>query len=77
MLYYNFMPPCNRKTRREVERYMKKHPKLTFTQAYNKLFHTDYCEPPTADTSEEQPWDVSCESSENGIGLNEIRRTNR
>ena len=77
MLYYNLMPPCNRETRREVEKYMKKHPKLTFTQAYNKLYRTDYCEPPIADTSEEQPWDVSCESSENNKGFVWTRRTNR
>ena len=36
------LPYCNRETRRKVERYMQKHPKLTFCQAYNKLFGTDY-----------------------------------
>lgn len=48
-----YIPYCNRATRREVERYIKKHPKLTFTQAYNKLYHTDYAEPysPENDTS--------------------------
>lgn len=41
----NEVPYTNRKVRRKVERYMKKHPKLTFTQAYNKLYHTNYNEP--------------------------------
>ncbi len=35
----------NRDTRRKVERYRSKHPELTFTQAYNKVFHTNYEEP--------------------------------
>ena len=41
----NTIPYCNRRTTREVERYRRKHPKLTFTQAYNKLYNTTYSEP--------------------------------
>ena len=39
------MPYCNRAVRRRVERYMKSHPKLTFTQAYNEIYGKDYPEP--------------------------------
>ena len=41
----NTVPYCNRETRRKVERYQRKHPDLTFTQAYNKIFGTKYNEP--------------------------------
>ena len=44
MYAFNVIPPCNRETRRKVERYQKKHPELSFTAAYNKLFGTDYVE---------------------------------
>ena len=43
--YYNTIPYVNREIRRKVERYQKKHPNLTFTQAYNKVFGTNYEEP--------------------------------
>ena len=45
MFSYNFPPNTNRETRRKVEKYRRKHPKLTFTQAYNQLFGTNYDEP--------------------------------
>ena len=41
----NEVPYWNREVRRKVERYMRKNPKLTFTQAYNKIYHTNYDEP--------------------------------
>lgn len=44
MFDYNYLPYCNRATTRKVEKYRKKHPNLTFTQAYNKIFNTDYNE---------------------------------
>ena len=44
-MFSNGVPYCNRQTRRKVERYMKKHPSLTFTQAYNKIYKTKYSEP--------------------------------
>ena len=44
MFNYHYLPYCNREVTRKVQRYMKKHPTLTFTQAYNKLYHTDYNE---------------------------------
>lgn len=42
--------PANRKFRRELERFMKKNPDLSYTQAFNKLFHTQYDEPPFVGT---------------------------
>ena len=48
---YNAMPYCNRETRRKVERHMRKHPGLTFVQAYNQLYHTNYQELFSYDTS--------------------------
>lgn len=52
-IYYNEVPDCNRETRRKVEKYRRKHKGLTFTQAYNQLFGTNYSEPYNrkADTS--------------------------
>ena len=47
MFDYNLVPNTNRETRRKVEKYRRKHPKLTFTEAYNKLFGTTYSEPPS------------------------------
>ena len=44
MIYYNTPPNTNRETRRKVEKYRRKHPNLSFTQAYNQLFGTDYDE---------------------------------
>lgn len=44
MFYYNFPPNTNRETRRKVEKYRRKHPNLSFTQAYNQLFGTNYNE---------------------------------
>lgn len=44
MFSYNFPPNTNRETRRKVEKYRRKHPKLSFTQAYNQLFGTNYDE---------------------------------
>lgn len=44
MFNWYYLPYCNREVTRKVKRYMKKHPTLTFTQAYNKLYHTDYRE---------------------------------
>jgi len=44
MLYYNTPPNTNRETRRKVEKYRRKHPNLSFTQAYNQLFGTNYDE---------------------------------
>lgn len=41
----NTIPYCNRETRRKVERYQKKHPHLTFTECYNKIYNTKYNEP--------------------------------
>lgn len=40
----SYMPYCNRATRRRIERYRKKHSGLTFTQAYNRIFCTNYPE---------------------------------
>ena len=55
MFNYNLVPNTNRETRRKVEKYRRKHPRLTFTEAYNQLFGTNYSEPPagisTADLS--------------------------
>lgn len=54
--YYNTIPHINREIRRKVEKYQKKHPNLTFTQAYNKVFRTNYDEPKEfVDTSTPQP----------------------
>lgn len=47
MFNYNLAPNTNRETRRKVEKYRRKHPKLTFTEAYNQLFGTNYDEPST------------------------------
>lgn len=44
MFYHDIPPNTNRETRRKVEKYRRKHPKLSFTQAYNQLFGTDYDE---------------------------------
>ena len=44
MFSYNFPPNTNRETRRKVEKYRRKHPNLSFTQAYNQLFETNYDE---------------------------------
>lgn len=44
MIYYNTPPNTNREARRKVEKYRRKHPKLSFTQAYNQLFGTNYDE---------------------------------
>ena len=44
MITYNTPPNTNRETRRKVEKYRRKHPKLSFTQAYNQLFGTKYDE---------------------------------
>ena len=41
----NTIPYLNREIRRKVEKYRRRHPKLTFTQAYNQLFDTSYDEP--------------------------------
>lgn len=43
--YYNTIPFINHKIKRKVELYRRKHPNLTFTQAYNKVFGTNYDEP--------------------------------
>lgn len=43
--HYNTIPYINREIRRKVERYRKKHPNLTFTQAYNIIYKTNYSEP--------------------------------
>lgn len=55
MFNYNLVPNTNRETRRKVEKYRRKYPGLTFTEAYNQLFGTNYSEPPseisTADLS--------------------------
>ena len=45
MRVHNEIPTLNRDMRRKVERYQRKHPELTFTQAYNKLYGTNYDEP--------------------------------
>ena len=48
----NCIVVLNRDIRRKVERYQRNHPKLTFTQAYNKLFNTHFDEPiPDMNTS--------------------------
>ena len=47
MFNYNLIPNTNRETRRKVEKYRRKHPGLTFTEAYNQLFGTNYSEPPS------------------------------
>ena len=44
MIYYNTPPNTNRETRRKVEKYRRKHPSLSFTEAYNQLFGTNYDE---------------------------------
>ena len=44
MIYYNAPPNTNREIRRKVEKYRRKHPNLSFTQAYNQLFRTNYDE---------------------------------
>ena len=43
--HYNTIPYINHEIRRKVERYRKKHPNLTFTQAYNIIYKTNYREP--------------------------------
>ena len=43
--HYNTIPFTNHKIRRKVDLYRRKHPELTFTQAYNKIFGTNYDEP--------------------------------
>ena len=54
MYDFHYLPPQNRATRRKVLKYARKRPNLTFVQAYNELFHTDYREP-TPPTHEEGP----------------------
>ena len=44
MIYYNTPPNTNREVRRKVEKYRRKHPNLSFIEAYNKLFGTNYDE---------------------------------
>ena len=44
MIYYNTPPNTNRETHRKVEKYRRKHPNLSFTQAYNQLSGTNYDE---------------------------------
>ena len=41
-MFNQLIPNCNREERRKIQRYMKKHPSLSFTQAYNKLHGTNY-----------------------------------
>lgn len=54
--FYNNIPHINHDIRRKVKRYQKKHPDLTFTQAYNKVFRTKYDEPREfVDTSTPKP----------------------
>ena len=53
---YN-IPSCNRETRRRVEKFRRKYPALTFTQAYNILYHTNYPEPESAEATTEMPVD--------------------
>jgi hypothetical protein len=63
MFNYNLVPNTNRETRRKVEKYRRKHPKLTFIETYNQLFGTNYSEPPigisTADLSGNKIKEVS------------------
>ncbi len=60
-MYNNMLPYINREKRRKVERYMKKHPGLTFVQAYNKMYHTDYDEPDSLRS------ETTCDLSNNRI----------
>ena len=46
----HYLIQTNREQRRKVERYMRKHPGITFTQAFNIIYHTDYNEPPKDNT---------------------------
>lgn len=66
---YNTIPYLNREVRRKVEKYRKKYPNLTFTQAYNKIFGTNYNEPKEIieiiDTSTPQPKRKDDTSTEN------------
>lgn len=52
MRSFNIIVVCNRHMRRKVERYQQKHPKLTFTQAYNKIYGTSFDEPPIDENTE-------------------------
>lgn len=36
------IPYCNREKRRKIYKYMKKHKGMSFTEAYNKLYGTNY-----------------------------------
>ena len=52
-MYYIDQPYVNREIRRKVERYASKH-NLSFIEAYNKLYKTDYaknCFDESLDTS--------------------------
>ena len=56
-----YVPYCNRAETRMVEKYMRKHPKLTFTQAYNALHGTDYAEPERPGESTATPIDMNAQ----------------
>lgn len=54
-MYNELIPNCNREERRKIERYMKKHPGLSFTQAYNKLHGTNYVDSIKGDDTKAKP----------------------
>lgn len=41
-MFNGLIPNLNREERRKIQRYMKKHPGLSFTEAYNRLHGTNY-----------------------------------
>lgn len=54
-MFNKLIPNCNREERRKIERYMKKHPGLSFTQAYNKLHKTNYVDSICGDDTRPRP----------------------
>ena len=48
---YDVEAHCNRDVRRKVEKFRKHRPGMSFTDAYNALFHTNFIDPSTIKTT--------------------------
>lgn len=48
---YDVEAHCNRDVRRKVEKFRRHHPEMSFTDAYNALFHTNFIDPSTIKTT--------------------------
>ena len=69
---YQQMPYCNREIRRKVERHMRKHPGLTFVQAYNQLYKTNYQELFSYDSENTESPNMNGDNSESTATENDI-----